>query len=97
MSVNIRRPEGRYIQLETLQACCGFTGFYQVSVVCCFIKLLQVCENQTSCNMTSVDLQQVGESTCIKSVDNATCSRLAIIKPEQGMRTHPDIGLMFAR
>ena len=26
-----------------------------------------------------------------------TCSRLVIIKPEQAMRTHPDIGLMAER
>jgi hypothetical protein len=25
-----------------------------------------------------------------------TCNRLDIIKPEQAMRTHPDIGLMIA-
>jgi hypothetical protein len=50
-------------------------------------------------------------ATCIKSVDDnlhqacgwqlassplTSCNRLDIIKPEQAMRTHPDIGLMIA-
>ena len=49
-------------------------------------------------------LKQLASSLWIKSLDNqlaasllTTCSRLVIIKPEQAMRTHPDIGLMTAR
>ena len=73
-----------------------------------FIKLQQVCENQTCCNLIFVDLLQVAETSCIKRVDKSldnqlapslltTCSKLRTIKPEQAMRTHPDIGLMTAR
>ena len=49
-------------------------------------------------------LKQFASSLWIKGLDNqlassllATCSRLVIIKPEQAMRTHPDIGMMTAR
>ena len=49
-------------------------------------------------------LKKLASSLWIKSLDNqlassllTTCSRLVIIKPEQAMRTHPDIGLMTAR
>ena len=90
------------------------SGFYRL---CCklskscsnsvdFIKLQQVCQNQTYCNLISAALLQVVETTCIKLVDKSldnelaaslltTCSRLVIIHPEQAMRTHPDIGLMM--
>ena len=33
------------------------------------IKLQQVCENQTCCNLIFADLVQVAEKTCIKLVD----------------------------
>ena len=49
-------------------------------------------------------LKQLASSSWIKSLDNqlassllTTCSRLVIIKPEQTMRTYPDIDLMTAR
>ena len=70
-----------------------------------FIKFHQVCEHQTCCNLIFVDLVQVDEITCIKPACSSqlaaslltTCNnRLAIIKPEQAMRTHPDIGLLIA-
>ena len=72
-----------------------------------FNKLQQVCENKICCNLTFADLMQVLETTYIKLVDKypsyqlassllTTCSRLVIIKPEQAMRTHPDIGFMTA-
>ena len=46
-----------------------------------------------------LDLLQVDETTCIKRACSSqlaaslltTCNRLVIIKPEQAMRTHPDI------
>ena len=45
---------------------------------------------------------QVDETTCIKPACSSqlaaslltTCKRLVITKPEQAMRTHPDIGLV---
>ncbi len=48
--------------------------------------------------------QQVDETTCIKPACSlqlaasllTTCNRLVIIKLEQAMRTHPDIGLVIA-
>ena len=67
------------------------------------INLHQVCSSQLASSLWI--------STCIKSVDinlhqvcgyqlasslMTTCIRLDIIKPEQAMRTHPDIGLMIA-
>ena len=69
-----------------------------------FIKLHQVCEYQTCCNVTFADLLQVDETTCVKPACSlqlaasllTTCNRLFIIKPEQAMRTHSDIGLVIA-
>ena len=54
--------------------------------------------------MTFADLLQVDETTCIKPAYSlqlavsmlTTCNRFVIIKPEQAMRTHPNIGLMIA-
>ena len=68
------------------------------------IKLHQVCEHQTCCNLIFADLLQVDEATCIKPARSSqlatslltTCDRLVIIKPEQVMRTDPDIGLVIA-
>ena len=79
-----------------------FTGLMKVchqvvsSVLAWSRTLHQVCENQLS--------KQLASSLWIKSLDNelatsllTSCRRLVIIKPEQAMRTHPDIGLMTAR
>ena len=68
-----------------------------------FIKLHQVCEHQTCCNLIFAGLLQVDEITFIKAACSSqlaaslltTCNRLVIIKPEQAMRTHPDIGLVI--
>ncbi len=68
-----------------------------------FIKLHQVCEHQTCCNLIFADLLQVDEITFIKPACCSqlaaslitTCNRLVIVKPEQAMRTHPDIGLVI--
>ena len=68
------------------------------------IKLHQVVEHQTFCNLTFADLLQVDETACIKPVCSSqlatslltTWNRLVIIKPEQAMRTHPDIGVAIA-
>ena len=54
---------------------------------------------QTCCRPLQVD-----ETTCIKPVCSSQlaaslltiCNRFVIIKPEQAMRTHPDIGLVIA-
>ena len=59
---------------------------------------------QTCCNLTFADLLQVDETTYIKPACSSqlaaslltTCNRLVIIKPEQAMRTHSDIGLVIA-
>ena len=69
-----------------------------------FIKLHQVCEHQTCCNLIFADLLKVDETTCIKPACNlqlvgsllTTCNRLVIIKPKHAMQTHPDIGLVIA-
>ena len=50
-------------------------------------KLHQVCSSQLAAGMHS---SQLAASLL------TTCSRLDIIKSEQPMRTHPDIGLMIA-
>ena len=54
-----------------------------------FIKLHQVCENKTSCNVIFEDLYK---KPSIKSLDNqvassllTTCSKLVIVKPDQSM------------
>ena len=84
------------------QTCCKLW----IWPACC--KLSTNCENQTCCNLIFADLLQVVETTCIKLVDKkswqstcskpvTTCSRLVIIKTEQAMQTHSDIGLMTAR
>ena len=53
-------------------------------------------------NISSIDYTYI--TLMGKSLDNqlilhllTACSRLVIIKPEQAMRMHPDIGLMIAR
>ena len=66
-------------------------------------NLQQVCSSQlaaslqfATCSKSAVrNLQQVCSSQLAASLLTA-CSRLVVIKPEQAMRTHPDIGLMIA-
>ncbi len=66
--------------------------------------ITHVCEHQTCCNLIFTNLLQVDETTCIKPACSlqlaasllTTCDRLVIIKPEQAMPTHPDIGLVIA-
>ena len=66
-------------------------------------NLHQVCSSQlasslqfTTCSKPAVhNLHQVCSSQLAASL-LTTCNRLDIIKPEQAMRTHPDIGLMIA-
>ena len=54
-----------------------FTGLLQVvnklsASLVDFIKLKQICENQTCCNLIFADLLQVVEITCIKLVDETS-------------------------
>ena len=73
---------------------------FSKSAIC---KLQQVCSSQlaaslqiTTCSKSAVrNLQQVCSSQIAASL-LTTCNRLVVIKPEQAMRTHPDIGLMIA-
>ena len=59
-------------------------------------NLQQVYLQLTICSKSAVrNLQQVCSSQLASSL-LTTCSRLVVIKPEQAMRTHPDIGLMIA-
>ncbi len=66
-------------------------------------NLHQVCSSQlasslqfATCIKSAVpNLHQVCSSQLASSL-LTTCSRLDIIKPEQAMRTHPDIALMIA-
>ena len=66
-------------------------------------NLHQVCSSQlasglqfATCIRSAVrNLHQVCSSQLASSL-LTTCSRLDIIKPEQAMRTHPDIALMIA-
>ena len=77
----------------------NLTGLMQVAH-----KLYQA--HQTCCNLIFADLLmlQVDETTCVKPVCSSqlaaslltTCNKLVIIKPEQAMRTLPDIGLVIA-
>ena len=76
--------------------------------VCVLHSATQPEAAQTSCNLVFEHFLQLAETTCIKlvvdkKIDNqlassllTTCSRFVIIKPEQAMRTGPDIGLMTA-
>ena len=50
--------------LWILPACCKLSTSCSKSLD--FIKLQQVCENQTCCNLIFADLLQVVETTCIK-------------------------------
>ena len=73
-----------------------------------FDNLQQVCRSQLAaslsfaiCSKSAVrNLEQVCSSQVCRTQLAAslltTCSRLVVIKPEQAMRTHPDIGLMIA-
>ena len=82
-----------------LDASCGFCQ----QVVSSLPTSSCICEHQTCCNLIFADLPQVNETTCIKPACSSqlatnlltTCNRLVIIKPEQAMRTHPDIGLVI--
>ena len=64
-------------KLWILPACCKLSTNCSKSVD--FIKLQQVCENQTYCNLIFADSLQVVETTCIKLVDKkswqSTCSK----------------------
>ena len=93
-----------------LDASCGFyrpdTSCQQVvsSLLTSSSCIKSVHEHQTCCNLIFANLLQVGETTCIKPACSSqlatslltTCNRLVIIKPEQAMRPHPDIGLVIA-
>ena len=68
-------------QPETQQTCCKLwilsaLIFCKLSTSCSksveFIKLQQVCENQTCCNLIFADLLQVVETTYIKFLDKKT-------------------------
>ncbi len=60
--------------------------------------------SRLDCNLIFADLLQVDETTCIKPACSSqlaaslltTCNRLVIIKAEQAMQTHPDIGWVIA-
>ena len=54
-------------KLWILLACLKLSTSFRESVD--FIKLQQVCENQTYCTFTFADLLQVVETTCMKLVD----------------------------
>ena len=82
-----------------------FTDLIQFAKTNCikpvdFIKLHQVCEHQTYCNLIFADLLQVDETTCITPACSSqlaaslltTWNIFVISKPEQAMRTHPDFG-----
>ncbi len=68
-----------------------------------FARLLQdrqisqkiMCNLIVVCCHVNINLHQVYSSQLASSL-LTTCSRLDIIKPEQVMRTHPDIALMIA-
>ncbi len=83
-----------------------FIKLHQVCEQCMNIRLaatwyLQTCWPTSFPGILSalLDLLQVDETTCIKPACSSqlaaslskTCNRLVIIKPEQAMRTHPDI------
>ncbi len=80
-----------------------FTGLMQFAnelYQACWLH--QVCEHQTCCKLTFADLLQVVANghAGLMQVDFAaslltTCNRLVIIRPEQVLRTHPDIGLVI--
>ena len=65
-----------FTQPETPQSCSKLwilPACYKLSTSCGksvdFIKLQQVCENQTCCSLIFADLLQVVETICIKLVD----------------------------
>ena len=85
-----------------------FTGLMQVAKklyqTCWLHQVASSLWTSTWCNLIFADLLQVDETTCMKPACSSqlaaslltTCNRLIIIKPEQAMRTHPDIGLVIA-
>ena len=80
-----------------LEASCGFLPAWCNSPKSCVDQACWL--HQTCCNLIFADLLHVDETTCIKPVCSSqlpaslqtTYNRLVIIKPEQEMRTHPDI------
>ena len=82
-----------------------FTAQPETPQTCCKLWILPACYKlSTSCSKSVKMLKQLASSLWIKSLDHqlaafllTTCSRLVIIKPEQAMRTHPDVGLMTAK
>ena len=86
---------------DVMQVCHRVTSSLLTSSSCIIsvkIRLDPTWYLQTCCKL----LKQYASSLWIKSLDNqlvlsqlTTCRRLAIIKPEQAMRTHPDISLLM--
>ena len=76
-------------------------GFYRLDASLLSSQINQACcLHWTLCKL----LKPLASSLWIKNLDNqlassllTTCSRLVVIKPEQAMRTHPDIVFMTAR
>ena len=70
----MRGAAERFIHSQKRHRLAASCGFYRLaaslSTSCSklvnFIKLQQVCENQTCCNLIFADLLQVVETTCIK-------------------------------
>ncbi len=87
----------RKIFATDLMQVVDFTGLSNLPTSCVklvdFIKLHQVFEHQTCCNLIFADLLQVDETTYIKPACSSqlaaslltTCNRLVIIKLEQAM------------
>ena len=80
----------------------AYCGFYRPDAICQLtsgikpvdscsksvnIKLHQVCEHQTCCNLIFTDLLQVDETTAVRNSASllTTCNRLVVIKLEQGL------------
>ena len=100
----------RYLHSQKPHRFDASCGFYRPDAICQQVvsSLLTlssyIFEHQTCCNLIFADLLQIVETTCIKPACSSqlaaslltTCSRLVIIKPEQAMQTHPDVGLVIA-
>ena len=96
----------KYDSDNLLQVCSSqFAASLQFTTCCmpAVRNLQQACSSQfaaslqfTICSKSAVhNLQQFCSSQLAASL-LTTCSRLVVIKPEQAMRTHSDIGLMIA-
>ncbi len=87
LAPGLRPPLARGLHSQKRHRLYGSCGFYRPAAIC---------QQLVSSLLTSSSCIKPPCSSQLAASLLTTCNRLVIIKPEQAMRTHPDIGLVIA-